>query len=322
MKILLFLFSRRLLVNIQSCKIMIALVIASMLMIGGCPQRTKKQEKQNQPPEMESVYITPKDARPRDQIRTGTSVVDKDGDKVIVEYEWYLNGEKLEGETGEILETDSFYEGDKIYAKVRPVEAELGKTGKWVKTKEIVLGNMQGMKLGGIKIEPVPLNVNVSAKAIVDYGDVDKYSIDGVFFKWMVGNQEVSGEESDTLDGEYFIKGKYVSVKACTNGLFEPKNTVTSDQILVLNIRPKFSGDPKPDDQGPYIVYDFKVYDPDDDYHTFSLQQGPPGAYIPDPERGEVRIPDDTEPGRYTLSIKVTDDYGGAALGKKVISVR
>ena len=310
--------------NIQSWKIMSFLVLASIMMIGGCPQTGKEKEKEkgNQPPQLNSQYITPPSARPGDKMRAGANLLDKEADECNIEYEWYLNGEILEDEKGEFFDTEGLFSGDKIFAKLRPVEKELGKAGDWVKTKEVTLGDFKGLKLKGVSIEPSPLNIVEPAKAIIDYGDMDKYSVDEVYYRWFSGENILNGEESDTLNMDNSFKNSYLTVQICTNGLFEPGTTTTSKSVLVNNVLPKFVGDPKPIYQGNYIVYEFKVYDPDDDYLEFSLLEGPINSFLSDSTSGKVMIPlANTKPGRYTLSLKVSDESGGSALGKKVITI-
>jgi len=77
--------------------------------------RSDKVTVQNSPPVITEVWIEPETVGTEDTITASASGVDSDGDSVIIRYDWYVDGEKVNGVTSTELEGVHFVRDQVVY---------------------------------------------------------------------------------------------------------------------------------------------------------------------------------------------------------------
>jgi hypothetical protein len=107
--------------------------------VAGRPVVSSPVKISNSPPVIAEVWIEPKIATVRDNLKAIVKSVDDDGDFVYATYEWEKNGAHLPEERGEVLEKGRFKKGDVIAVTVTPDDREV--LGKPKKSESITLAN-------------------------------------------------------------------------------------------------------------------------------------------------------------------------------------
>lgn len=101
-----------------------------------------------------------------------------------------------------------------------------------------------------------------------------------LYFTWFVDDQEVTGEHTDRLDGQYVKKGGRVTVQVIpTAGETEGK-AKTSDAITVQNTAPRIVGVDLESSENNNLVFKTKVEDVDGDAIRYRLVSGPAGMSV------------------------------------------
>ena len=93
----------------------------------------------NSPPKIEEVWIEPKMAFSRDNLKAYVKSFDADGDFVYYTYQWEKNGVVLNEERKEILERTRFKKGDSIRVTVTPDDRETPGSPK--KSEPVIISN-------------------------------------------------------------------------------------------------------------------------------------------------------------------------------------
>jgi len=92
------------------------------------------EEVKNNPPEVASIKLSPRLVYPGTKIESEVEGNDKDGDAVTFSYEWKMNGNTLENETFDELDTKSFKKGDLIMLFVTPFDGKEKGKMRWSTT--------------------------------------------------------------------------------------------------------------------------------------------------------------------------------------------
>lgn len=79
---------------------------------------------QDAPPVVTSIILTPLYPTIASTIHAAVRASDADGDTVSLEYQWYVNGNPVEDQTGDSFSCGSYKHGDTVYVMVTPYDAE------------------------------------------------------------------------------------------------------------------------------------------------------------------------------------------------------
>lgn len=93
----------------------------------------------NSPPVIEKIWIEPKIAYVKDDLKVKVKSNDKDGDFIYYTYRWEKNGEELPDENGDTLRKGIFKKGDSIAVIVIPDDRE--SQGNPKKSDPIIISN-------------------------------------------------------------------------------------------------------------------------------------------------------------------------------------
>ena len=100
----------------------------------------KKEQKENEPPIIKTIFVETITNNPRDGFRTKIDASDPEGDTISFIYQWKLNDEDIPGETNETLFwNDNFKRGDKLTVEIIPFDNEA--QGKWKSEGSIEIPN-------------------------------------------------------------------------------------------------------------------------------------------------------------------------------------
>jgi hypothetical protein len=269
---------------------------------------------------VKKILIAPASIAPGDTVAATVNVSDPQGEAVEIEYQWYVNGEAVEGARGKDFKASNVAPGDKISLKARGVETTTRLAGDWKESGAVKVNEYPLPKLAGVSITPDPLPVSATAEAVVDYGDVDPNDVEVIYYRWTVNGKVLEGPEfsAPTLDPGNFKTGDGVSVTISLTGKFDGSNQWTSAIYAVVNSPPEFSGTPEAETDGDTVMIYFEAQDPDGDPLSYSVQGGPPGAYVDKTDGTKVVIgAANAAPGTYDVTIIVSDGHGGQ-IGKTV----
>jgi hypothetical protein len=79
---------------------------------------------QDTPPVISSIILTPLYPTIASTIHAEVQASDADGDQVSLEYQWYVNGNPVQDQTGDSFSCSSYKHGDTIYVLVTPPDDE------------------------------------------------------------------------------------------------------------------------------------------------------------------------------------------------------
>jgi hypothetical protein len=295
----------------RTCLVLLPVVALALLAIG-CP---KQEETKNRVPTMDMVALLPPTARPGDTLRANVTALDEEGDRFSIEYQWYVNGDLVEGVEGLDLDTGDYYAEDVVHVMARAVELQTGRASDWKKSKSVTLDEEPALEIAGISI-PDNIVSYEPVEAVVDYGDLDPMDVDEIYYRWFVNGTVLDEEEASEseIDSEYFNVGDNIQVMACIDGKFEMPGVRLSEIRKVTNSAPEFVSEPAAEVDGDYINIYLEVDDADGEAVKYFIKGNLPGSRI---NQAEQRITIDLEkikPGTtYKFIIEAKDGHGGSA---------
>jgi hypothetical protein len=305
--------------------IVVGLALVALGLAAGCKGKGGDQSKDGKGLRVVSLKLTPAEARAGDELTASFEISNPAGASSKPEIEWYVNDKKAD-ETGKNFDTGGKKSGDKIFFKVRGVDPGSGLAGDWKTSNTVVLGAINGPALKGVTIEPNPLLAGNSARAVIDFGDLDPDSVTGIYYRWYVNRErigETEGEElgRQQLDPKNFSRGDNIKVEVCTDGQFARPN-VWSAQKTVANSPPKFTVDPYFEIEGKVAVIRFEAQDPDGDTLTATVTNSPPGASADTSEAGAIRVDcNRLATGSYPVSVSISDGNGATISFSTTINI-
>ena len=86
----------------------------------GSPIQSPLVEIKNNPPVVKTIQFLPPEVKPGINIKAEVKGLDKDGDPISFGYEWYIDGQPVEGSNESILDGKFVYSGDKVFVIVTP----------------------------------------------------------------------------------------------------------------------------------------------------------------------------------------------------------
>jgi len=288
-------------------------VMAALLCLGFLGHGCKGEEETvsgNKPPRIVFLEINPKSPAPGEQLHSSLEVTDPEADSVRMEYEWYVDGKLVAGADKDVFPTDTLQPGAKIRLKARAVEEESGRAGDWRQSNLVTVGDFPALMLAGVSLEPGRIYANTTVRAVADYGSLDQYEVDTVYYRWFVNQKPLDDYSGPELDPGAFKRGDNIQVQACTDGLFEGDRTVKSNIVGVWNSLPEWTERPSIEMSGSIANFSYGAEDPDGDKVNIKVQGGPPGLKAAGPGLLTVDL-SNVRPGPYTITFTADDGNGG-----------
>jgi len=291
--------------TLSAGRVLLAVLIAALALAGGC--KATKLARENQAPRITSVEIQPQTPGAGQDLNALVQYRDLEGDAVVLEYRWTINGQvKQEGSGLSNLPGSLVTLGAKIGLEVQARDA--GHSGEWVAATPVQAGEAE-VKLKGVSLEPEQAYWNTTLEAKVDAGDASAES-PTLHYRWLVNGQVVENASDPTL-ADAFAHGDYVIVEVSANSEFPQGKTLRSTPLLIRNTQPEITSALNFAWDGEKFTYQMQATDRDGDNLTYFLEKGPPGM-TGDSKTGLFTWkPAPNAAGTYEVRVGVDDGKGG-----------
>jgi hypothetical protein len=298
-----------------SCPFVLLFLLGIVLSCGG-QQKEEFQAKNNLPPVISSVIISPNKPNKESDLSLFVQSQDTGRGAATFRYQWIKNDEEIPGESETMLKSGNFKKGDLIRAKVTPFDGTT-EGSPFLSQPVKILNSLPVIQ--EVWIEPKVVRVTDRLKAIVKGFDPDGDSIDYVY-KWEKNGVVLSGEETSILEPHRFKKGDSIAVTVTPNDGEASGKPKKSEAVMIANSPPIITSSPPTTTEGMIYTYHVIANDPDNDPIIFSLKTAPKGMEI-DKETGVIRWEiqkRDQEP--QLIEIEATDPEGAKSLQRFTLS--
>jgi len=189
----------------------------------------------NTPPSLDSVSITPSEAREGDTLTcTPTGFSDVDGDPEGYEYEWRIDGTVVS--TATTLGSDQFGKGDRVSCTVTPVDGR--EAGLPVSARPIVIQNTPP-QVTSITIGPsAPETGTTMTSTVTGASDVDDDAV-RLDIDWYVDGRKVASGAS--LAGTAYVKSQDIYAEVTPYDGTDYGTKVKSNTVTSVNAPPSFT---------------------------------------------------------------------------------
>lgn len=285
------------------------MVLLLVLAGAGCKERTPTfRAKENQPPVIKQLGIRPANPAPGADLRAEVQYQDPDGDTVVLEYRWLVDGEVVQEGGRDSLPGTEVEAGAEIGLMVRARDPE--HIGDWISAKSVRIPAGPEVKLVRVWIEPSEPTGDSTLEAKVDAGEVDPVSLT-LYYRWWVNGKPVPEVSEPYLEGEHFTHGDMVAVEVSLDEEFAAGKTKGSGSVRILNQPPEITSVMNFEWDGSKFLYQIEAQDPDDDPLSYALDKGPAGMMV-DAKTGLVSwTPRPEQAGNHEVQVSVNDGAGG-----------
>lgn len=127
-------------------------------------------------------------------------ITDADEDSWVAEYQWYRNGEAIDGATGRVLEPGAFTRGDELYVQVRGNDGE--DVGAWRASAVVPVDNTPPEQAGAAITPEAPysdedLLCSLTTPSTDADGDTVSYRVE-----WEVDGAPFTASSTTTIEGD------------------------------------------------------------------------------------------------------------------------
>ena len=286
--------------------------IACLILVGCQPESTSPQTGNSLTPAVQHLNHDVKSDQPLDSghllVRiTPSPLTSRDNAKAIflnckqtVVYQWFLNDEKIYGETAQSLIGSNYNRDDSV-----TVIARCGENS--VNSNAVVQNTPPAISEIKFKNPLIIAGKSITVTPIATDHDQDLIDFS---YEWTVENNLLDDISDASLPGEYIHKGTNISLAVTPFDGYEYGATFQGLNLIVPNSPPKVTSTPPPLTSDQY-TYNVNANDPDHDKLTFQIAQGPKGMIIHS-ESGQLTwdIAPDTQPGTYDIEIIAEDTEG------------
>ena len=285
--------------------------LALILFLLGCGDKSDegKEVGKNSLPRMISVEISPQSPSSQTDLSASVKGEDPDRDRVTYTFEWFKNGEPIEGAKGKNLPYSFFQKGDEITVKVTPSDGK-GK-GEPVTSSPVAIINTPP-SVTSIKITYLSENDPRSGfRTLVESKDLDGDDVSYEYI-WKRNEEEIAGATADTLEwSDEFKKGDKITVEVVPFDGTDEGAWRAEASIVIPNSPPRITSEPPNRTEGGEFNYQLQALDPDGDPVTFELEDAPQGMEI-NPETGLITWRfSEKDAGDYTIKVVARDAEGG-----------
>jgi hypothetical protein len=292
----------------------VCLGVLACLALWGCGDRKEPEGKAprgNRPPVVTRVEIMPVQPRAGQELQVAAQVVDPDGDKVELAYQWEVNGRELEGEEESTLNTEGLRPGDRVAVRVTPFDGKAW--GDPVLSQPKVISGAPPPR-ARVEISPdVALPGDKIRAAVV--AEAPRVEDLRLYCRWKVNGEVVEEGPSVEFSTEGLHRGDRVQVEITMEGSGEESKPLVSRELVLQNRPPEIISQPPERLSAPgKYRYAVKAMDPDGDQLKFRLEGSvPPGMRI-HPTTGLLEWDfKDTPKEPVKVDIRVSDGQGGEA---------
>jgi len=247
-----------------------------IIQCGGGKKEDEGVSGANRLPVIDEVTLLPLTPTVHSEITARIRSSDKDGDPVIYQVRWFVNGREI-GE-GMLFKYDEIKKGDKVFAEVTPYDGK--DWGELKRSTEVTIG---GVAPRILSVQIAPESIYVTTPQAVISATVEDPDRDSIYLilHWTVKDELLS-------DTSNVLKLKQLGLKkhdVIMGTAFAHDGTFRSEpfvfDLTILNAPPIFvtkedSVKLNPDS----IYYQLPIMDPDGDPLEFELVAGPSGVTV------------------------------------------
>lgn len=191
----------------------------------------------NAAPTIDEVRIQPDPATSADQLFASTGmVVDRDGDPVVLNFDWQANGVSIQNTSERTLPPGTAQRGQSVTVTVTPNDGFVD--GMSVTSTAVVLGNA-APELAQVVLTPAAGSISTTflcdASAAIDY-DQDALVFS---YQWFVNASAVT--QTSSLAAPFFTRGDSIYCEASVSDGMASTATVRSPSITVGNAAPSIT---------------------------------------------------------------------------------
>lgn len=262
----------------------------------------------NRPPTILTSRVVPNPLRLNQPIFLQADAVDPDGDLITYRYQWWLNEERLVGQTHATLSSSVLKRGDRLSVEAIPYDGIV--EGRSVRVESIVENTLP--EIVQLAFEPSEVRVGQGVRAAAIGSDADQDPIE-YRYRWWRNNSEVADGDVSELDTTGYVKGDTIVVEVTPSDPTSKGKSRLSAPITIMNSPPRItSAPPSILERGRY-VYSVTASDPDGDPLTYALETAPPGMKI-DQVSGRIEWPLTSKlVGQHKIRVTATDDEDAKA---------
>jgi Putative Ig domain len=296
---------------------------AVLVLISGCSSGESgshdsfSREKNNHPPVIRSVSISPTPVVLSDPLTVRIEAQDSDLDTIQFRYRWLVNGNVVTGQTMETLSPDVLKRGDQVIVEVIPFDGII--EGAALRSASASVINTPPI------ISDVSIDVDHEAQgrrllAKVNAVDPDNDPI-VVRYRWQRNGTVVKEGEDNTLELVGLTPKDSLQVEVtASDGNAGGVSTVT-ERLALSNSAPTIVSSPSTSIVGDHYDYLVRATDADEDPITYELETSPSGMTI---EAHTGRIQWQIAPeqkGSHRIKIVAKDSKGGFSTQQFELSV-
>lgn len=274
--------------------------------MGGAPE-SRDLSAGNRPPVIERVTLRPESPAPGERVTADVNTSDPDGDKVLLSFEWRMDGQRIPDATRSFLQVRNASRGRLIEVLVT---ASDGIVQAGPESASARVGNQLPVVLG-VVIEPLgPVTRANDIVASPRGSDPDGDDVE-FEFNWVVNGQPAFAD-GPTLTRDQFKRGDRIEVTVIATDGEDESDPLRSAPFEVENAPPKIISTPGAFDDDGAFRYQVAVQDPDQDRRfRYRLLQSPDGMEVDLLDGLVVWEPDADQTGNFPVVVEVDDTKGG-----------
>jgi hypothetical protein len=246
---------------------------------------------------------------------------DPDGDRVVVRFQWLVDGSPVEGQKSPSMVLSGLRRGERVSLELTPVDVR-GAVGPVFRTEAVEVANTPPV-VTRVAVEPATAKPGDVLHAVVEGSDLDGDPVKYVFEWWRNGaslGAPAKDQEQRTQATEGFKRGDLIVVGVTPYDAAGAGRFLVSEPIALLNRAPAITSSPSgPTAQGSF-EYVVTATDPDGDALTYRLETAPAGMTI---ESGTGRITwqmTSSLTGPQQVRVSVDDGHQGQAFQEFTLS--
>lgn len=304
--------------SLQACLLPLILLIGCTSESGpsGASAGGSDPSSGNHPPVIQRATVLPNPILLNGPVSVQIEAEDPDRNPLTFRHQWFINGNRVEGETRPTLAPSFLKRGDRVQAEVVASDGQV--EGKPFQAAAVVVGNTPP-EATKIAIEPTGSD-RTRFHAVVESVDVDRDAVTYVF-RWRRNTTIVLEGEQSTLDTGSFTRGDSLTVEVTPHDASGAGKPRLSEPIALGNNAPTITSQPPASFGKDMLSYAVQAVDEDKDTLKYQLESAPPGMTI-DPATGVItwQVGSNVK-GKYRVRVAVQDGQGGSAFQDFEISL-